>query len=538
MDPVFRFPASPGTPLFPVSPERANRQQLPQSPSLPSLQNNPFLTHSRGNSDVQGKVAQFNNLSREAAQRRKDNEAALNRAVLGREEAESETRRVREENRILRKDVEEGRARERRVGERLEGVMEQLGRVNETSVHEKGIFEKEVRRARKEAFKSSSALVGLQEELKGARNRYTLMREEVDVQRRKVGDEEQKVGAVLGQLGGLQEELETLRLQHQVVGAERDALKINLQDEEVAEIAALGAVALPASPEGDEFASPKKRRHRESLKENVDPEAPEVEDQLSMLKERLRTEKRMRLRADDQVHFMKMECQFQCCSCRVAERQGVEYVHDNTMAQQMSQMAANIAKEYEAPAMEIDPEPTQLQYQRSSTPPARPSPSRQTTEQLLTFSPTTGTFYKAPSPLRPSSPEQPSAPLQQATPVFEQTLETTEETLPIPSISQVTNVPTSPIMQATPSFTFPLTPRPLPILPPRTISHTTTIPLKSDDFFSPAPTTPGGMSREEALEQIRQRRGRARSIAAGNGTPRKPMVEVGLRRDISAPGKY
>ena len=130
MDPIYKFPASPGTPLFPISPERANRQQvppqLPHSPSLPSIsgaRNDPFLTHSRGNSDVQGKVAQFNNLTKEAAQRRKDNEAALKRAVLGREEAEGESRRLREDNRLLRQDVEEGRARERRVGERLEGVM-------------------------------------------------------------------------------------------------------------------------------------------------------------------------------------------------------------------------------------------------------------------------------------------------------------------------------------------------------------------------------------------------------------------------------
>ena len=129
MDPIYRFPASPGTPLFPVSPERANRQQIPtlaQSPSLPHLshaQNDPFLSHSRGNSDVQGKVAQFNNLTKEAAQRRKDSEAALKRAVLGREEAEGESRRLREDNRLLRQDVEEGRARERRVGERLEVVM-------------------------------------------------------------------------------------------------------------------------------------------------------------------------------------------------------------------------------------------------------------------------------------------------------------------------------------------------------------------------------------------------------------------------------
>lgn len=72
---------------------------------------------------MQGKVAQFNNLSREAAQRRRDNEAALKRAVMGREEAESETRRLKEENRVLRRDIEEGRGRERKVAERLDGVM-------------------------------------------------------------------------------------------------------------------------------------------------------------------------------------------------------------------------------------------------------------------------------------------------------------------------------------------------------------------------------------------------------------------------------
>ena len=122
MDPIFKFPASPGTPLFPVSPERVNRQ-LPQSPSLPSMHHDPFATHSRGNSDVQGKVAQFNNLSKEAAQRRKENEAALKRAVLGREEAESEARRLKEEHRVMRVDMEEGRVRERRVCERMEGIM-------------------------------------------------------------------------------------------------------------------------------------------------------------------------------------------------------------------------------------------------------------------------------------------------------------------------------------------------------------------------------------------------------------------------------
>ena len=128
MDPVFKIPPTPGLSLFPVSPERSNRQYFPQSPSLPSdlasCHRDPSVSsHSRTSSDVQGKVAQFNNLSKEAIQRRKENEAALRRAVVGREEAEGETRRLKEENKALRKELDEGRTRERRVGERVEAVM-------------------------------------------------------------------------------------------------------------------------------------------------------------------------------------------------------------------------------------------------------------------------------------------------------------------------------------------------------------------------------------------------------------------------------
>lgn len=379
----------------------------------------------------------------------------------------------------------------------------------------------------------------MQEELKSARNKYTLMREEMDVQRRKVGAKEQETFAAQHLLVNLQEDLAKLRQQNKAVEGQRDALKTALKGEEIARIAAEGAVGLPTSGDDDEFASPKKssRKHdRESLKENVDPEAPQVEEELVVLREDLRLEKRMRLRADDQVHFMKMECQFQCCSCRVAERQGIEYVHDDTLAEQIGNMAAKIVEEYEF-VTEKSPEPSQepaqeAEQNRACTPTRPPLEQRETSEQLLNFSPATGTFHILPSPLKPSSPTQTLTPSQPATP-------RTETPTPTPT-PQPTHIPTSPI-QETPTFTFPTTPRPLPNPPPRTISYTktVTIPLKDDLPFSPAaPMTPGGISREDALEQIRQRRGRARSIAAGNGTPRKRMVDVGeLRRDISAPGR-
>ena len=342
MDPIFKFPASPGTPLFPVSPERANRQHLPAlplSPSLPSNLNNlrddPFALHSRNTSDVQGKVTQFNNLSKEVVQRRKDNEAALKRAVVGREEAEGETRRLREECRTLRKEIEEGRGREQRVGERLEGVMEELHRTKETHGHSQARYEKEVRRARKEAFKSSSVLVKLQEELKSTRNAFSALQENTELQRAKVERREEETFAAQYQLVGVQEELEKMRHQIKLVEEERDTLKSNLREEEVARIAAEGRIVLPVSRDGDEFASPKKEKRserRRSGKENVDREvrgqngidevtlwtelAEEEVTELTLTKKKLSIEKESRLKAEATVEFMKLERQFENCSCR------------------------------------------------------------------------------------------------------------------------------------------------------------------------------------------------------------------------------
>lgn len=125
MDPSYKFPVSPGTPLFQVSPERVNQQRssiFDDNAALNSVRES-TVSHSR-ESSVHDKVAQFNSLAFQGKQlERKANDAALKRAMLGREEAESEMRRYREETRGLRRQIDEGKERERRVGERLESVM-------------------------------------------------------------------------------------------------------------------------------------------------------------------------------------------------------------------------------------------------------------------------------------------------------------------------------------------------------------------------------------------------------------------------------
>ncbi|KAI4090061.1 MAG: hypothetical protein LQ344_004991 [Seirophora lacunosa] len=580
MDPVFKIPASPGLPLFPVSPERANRQALSHSPSLPSNLQDPFkVAQSQENSDVKSKVAQFNTLSKEAVQRRKDNEAAMRRAVLGREEAENETRRLKDENRGLRKDLEDGRARETRVAERIESVMEELHRTKETQAHAQGVYEKEVRRARKEAFKSSSALVKLQEELKATRNRYTLMREEVEVQKRKIKSREEEAFAAQYQLVGVQEELETARRKTKVTEEERDALKTSLHQEEVARIAAEGKIALPPSQADDEFSSPKKRR-RESVKENVDPEAMEVEapSELDNLKWELRMEKSLRYQAASLVDFMKMECQFRCCSCRIAEEQGVEYINDGSYfgpAKAKHPTAAPKDRQA-APPPSIPPQDTQT-TPPPSIPPHVPSesshssprkgtsrgtsPSGQTTEMLINFSPSTSPmFRRAPEPTKKDPLEVPTTKdLPELPPLPPPTLETGNSTMsreeyPFPTMTaQPQQPPQQPPRQQkfSASVRTPRAPNlhapPTQRAPPHTSHHptirsvtfpasntvTTTVPL------APIPVSPDRtISRDEALAQIRQRRGRARS-AVGGTTPRRPVSRKGAeeKRDLSAPAR-
>lgn len=121
MDHSPSLPGSPGGPLQAVTAERVNQQRESIFAHLRS--------ESRGESresSVHDKISQFNTLSLSMQSKqleRKTADAALKRAMLGREEAESDMRRYKDEVKVLRKAIEEGKDRERRVGERLETLM-------------------------------------------------------------------------------------------------------------------------------------------------------------------------------------------------------------------------------------------------------------------------------------------------------------------------------------------------------------------------------------------------------------------------------
>ncbi|CAK7271095.1 hypothetical protein SEPCBS57363_004440 [Sporothrix epigloea] len=247
------------TPLQVVPPERVNQQQgnhLGLDPNIASATD---------------KISQFNSLATQSKHlERKTADAALKRAMLGREEAETEMRRYREEARQLRKQADEGRHREQRLGERLETVMENYGRTKETHTHTQALWEKEIRRARKETFKSQSAIVKLQEELKAARASARASEDALVHEKERSKAREQEAFQARYELVSCQEELEQTLQKVKIVEQERDAFRsLAKSEEDVARIASEGRLPLPppGPEEEDEEDSLDGKRDAEEIEE-------------------------------------------------------------------------------------------------------------------------------------------------------------------------------------------------------------------------------------------------------------------------------
>ena len=165
------------------------------------------------------------------------------------------------------------------------------------------------------------------------------------MERQKLARKDQDLFTAQYELVGEQERVK-------VVEQEKDALKKSLQEEEVAKCAASGNIALPKADQDDEFASPKKtgrvpvsptkqlatpsRAIEFTTPNTVTTSKDRVE--IEQLHKELGLEKRLRELAEDRVDFMKMECQFGCCSCRVAERKGLAFVHDGSLGSAVAEI--------------------------------------------------------------------------------------------------------------------------------------------------------------------------------------------------------
>ncbi|KAK1814051.1 hypothetical protein LTR12_011569 [Friedmanniomyces endolithicus] len=524
---------------------------LPQSPSLPEI--HALRSHVRTNSDVHGLLKRFEHLDvrdkdAESADRRRKHEAELRRAQIAREEAESDVRRLREELRHVKKESEDGRERERKVGRRLEVVMEEYVSAKEQHASQHAVYEKELRRARKEAYKSSSAVIKLQEELKSTRNSLRITQSGLDLEKQKVQRREQDTFSAQYQLAAVQEELDKLRAHLKIVVEEKEALKMTLKEDELSKIAAEGMIALPVSQGDDDdlMGSPGKRSPLSDDKENagVFPkkllESKRAEEEL--LREQMRRE-----HAEEMVEFLGLECMFRCCQCRTAPelrcRDSLRSANTADLAQTLEDVRASMKAALD-PRVEdlesMDVEPATAEQDQTPMEPLdaerQSVQSESPTIEEVDRSMTMPVEEEAPIAPRPTPAEPEAAPENEAThdtnpPSPPQTPAPTHQShrpQMLRTITTTTTIPTH--------FT-PIS-KPLHYNPDNDAENIPT-PSDPDSAIAADSTEPGPtFDRAAALAAIEYRRGRAKSFQAGHLTPRKQMLEGvggGQRRDISAP---
>lgn len=315
------------------------------------------------------------------------------------------------------------------------------------------------------------------------------MQSELDLERVKVQRREQDTFQAQYELVCIREEMERSLEHIRTLENEREALRTSLKSEEASRLALEAGNAVLAAPKELEIRlSPRLDNHdtlpkAESMAHTASERRHESQIELEALQWALS-------QAEKQVDFMKMECQMGCCSCRLAERRGQSFVHDDTSDQDVFLIKAAFTS-------------------MITSPPSVKSELKAMNDQDAKEDGVADEAPVLPVPAQ-ESPNN-SVRLEEAAML--------SETIRID-------------LQATAEHDMPpATPNAPPVRPQTT---TRTIPLvdhsnKEYSVFS----TPTGLTREQAIEQLRQRRGRARSAA---GTPRK-ILDDGItpRRNVSAP---
>ncbi|PHH60539.1 hypothetical protein CDD81_1586 [Ophiocordyceps australis] len=463
----------------------------------------PERVNQRRDGSVLDKISQFNSLSVAMQSRqleRKTADAALKRAMMGREEAEAEMRRLREETTRLQNAVDEGRERERRVGQRLESVMESYGRSKETYSHTQALWEKEIRRARKENFKTQSTIVKLQEELKMARSEVKVRDQTIERQAQGMQAREKEASTAQCELAGLQQQLDEALERIKVVQDECEAYKTAVDKQE-------------AKDEAKDEASPNCSIAMDIASSDLDMEQLATH----VLWARQRAD-----RAQEMVEFVQAECQMHCCPCSKStpgqkrRRESLETPCDaqvqvvksrkeprrSTIFLPQQGIFRTLLQEQEAPQ-------THARTPSLEPPAFALASQKRTSLQSLLNAPHGGALPTAPLPTMPDAVDEPPLPQSpQMRPHTSATLYTVTTTVPLRSHAH----------PADSSFADKL----------RTPSANSAV---SFDLHNPALTPT--MTRDEALAKIRERRGRVRSAQAA-ATPAK-AVRGCNRREVSAP---
>lgn len=479
--------------------------------------------------------------------------------------------------------------------------------------HTQSVWEKEIRRQRKEYFKANSHGVKHAEELKTTKEALRTAESSLAREKERARAREQEAFAARYQIVGVESQLGEALERIKLVEQERDAFKTLAKNEEVARIAAEGCIPLPPpESDDDEFASPRKERAPLPPVDIVSSLASEEE--IEELSRQVEWERQRADRAQEHVDFLTTECELRCCPCaktskrrsiltpRRARPQMVEILDAGDLAILSDKAVPKPEEKAPTPRREEAPEEGRVSGRKSKekrrstifcpqegifrtvsqeeaaalgevseearpveepAPPAAaaPEPTRDPAMYARTPSVEPPSFallaqertslmslLNAPHGAQRESDahDQPVIPTMSAAPTEDRAHERLRHSAPQEEAPAARR--TSPAAASNPAA------RPHTATSFYTVTTTTTVPLRekpvkrtsnrgqrppsradevSFDASNPAMTPT--MTREEALAQIRERRGRARSAAQGAATPKRQMVEGVERRDMSAP---
>ncbi|KAK6440739.1 hypothetical protein LTR95_003038 [Oleoguttula sp. CCFEE 5521] len=560
---------------------------LPQSPSLPEF-TALRTAHVRTNSDVQGLVKRFETLDvrdkdGEVSALRKRAERAemeLQRAQVGREEAETEGRK-------LRQEVKELQERDRRWARRLEKVETQADAAQDrqTAVQTAENFQHAMRKKQSEVLKSGQKVLDLQTEFHKCQKKLEVSKMEqariVDKAQRFAEEAMDAKNALSIRIA----EYAKLEAHCQTAERESEILRIRMDERQLAEAAAEGAIALPGSMDEDDdlLASPRKATSPRKLlmrsplsddKENTGIVTKKMLE-LKRWQDDVEQERMKRGAAEDMVDFLRMECAFQCCDCALAAKHGrtVAITMDGILEASMQRIRADMQSAFSLPAfehtdtdmdadiMEHDVRDAPLEQAATDTLSVPDELSADKIGQPASDEPEDLSMTLAGDAYELSASADIMAPEHRRVEHAPRHEDRGEE--PFDSQREDTSAPSPDQTPATPTQDT----RPFAL---RTITTTTQIPMHFTpirkptnpfhhpedienhdpgcavlDAYTPERTATGTAAspfdREAALAAIAYRRGRAKSLANGHLTPRKQMVEglgVGVeggRRDVSAP---
>ncbi|KIW19758.1 hypothetical protein PV08_00332 [Exophiala spinifera] len=364
-------------PLHLLSPERVNQQRIPQSPPMgaPLDENERPRTRDSFTSEVQSKVAFLNSLSggngsaqsspTRTPRGHGNSNTALQRAVMGYEEAQASLATVTADLERVREELTARKKRERMLAQRVEELLGEIQAEREKRSRDQESYAKEVKRCRKEAYRAELAVVEVRQDLQEARSE--LKRSQAEAQHEKAEKEKSRqesferayaLAGMVGEVDQLKDRLRAMERERDAAlleaktndvevfvlpsqqdkagtASQREKEQSQKRDHEQQSEEASVSLKRPMDAAGEPARVPGLKASRDMLKFAVDiydkrsrGEKLTPEEEIRFLKQELRCARQKHAEDADMIHFMHMQCQFKACPCRLAEDKGERFVHD------------------------------------------------------------------------------------------------------------------------------------------------------------------------------------------------------------------